>query len=382
LPAFLVGWFITLYAVSVCAFEGIALAWLLRALLPGIELGTAYVVAAKPVSWDALIIGFGACVAINWLHHQGASTAIRFQNIVTYGFIAVTGFVVLCGLSLGSFANVQPLFPPVTGPMSRAVGVFWIFSTCAFFLAGWQAALHAIEERRASVSASQVIHATTVAILGAALFYCGIVIAAACSTSWTTLLDKDLPVVTAFGSLKGGVLGTVILAAAIASITKTWTAVAWIGSRVLIAQARCGLIPRSLAQTDARTGAPRRAVRFVAILTMCGIALGKGAILPIVNMVAICLALSLILCLIVLLRRRRSEPVSPAFVVPGGRLTIWVAMLGAVIMVLGALAEPFFRTPIVFPLEWVLLAAWAVIGLGVWKLSHRPARSSGVAAKP
>jgi hypothetical protein len=54
--------------------------------------------------------------------------------------------------------------------------------------------------------------------------------------------------------------------------------------------------------------------------------LAFGAIMPIVNMVSICLALSIILCLCALLRRRRQNTQKRAYSVPGGSITIYAAL--------------------------------------------------------
>ena len=36
-------------------------------------------------------------------------------------------------------------------------GAGWIFATCAYFLNGWQAAIHAVEERRAGINGRTLI---------------------------------------------------------------------------------------------------------------------------------------------------------------------------------------------------------------------------------
>jgi amino acid transporter len=267
---------------------------------------------------------------------------------------------------LGSTGNLQPLFSPAPG-VAPVTGILWVFSTCAFFFNGWQAALHAIEERRSDVSIHAAVSGIVVAIVVAALFYSGIVLAAARAVPWRTLIGTDLPAVAAFRALgAGGVLGTVLLIAAIVSLTKTWSAVAWIASRLLFAQARNGMLPRAIAGVDPSTGAPRRAVLIVTILTIIGVLMGRSAILPIVDMVAICLAVSIILCLFVLLRQRRLDRRKSSFTVPGGGITIYGALLGATAMVGAALLEPFWRGNGNIPPEWFWLAGWGVLGIVAW----------------
>ena len=70
-----------------------------------------------------------------------------------------------------------------------------------------------------------------------------------------------------------------------------------VGSRLIVAQARVGLFPAAFARLDTRMGAPRSATWAVTALSMLGPLSGRGAVIPIINMVSICLALSIILCL-------------------------------------------------------------------------------------
>jgi APA family basic amino acid/polyamine antiporter len=375
LPAFILGWFLTLYQVSVCAFEGIALAWLLRVLIPGVALGTAYTVAGVSVTWDALAIGFGAALILGILHLRGAHSAIRFQNIATYGFIVVIAVLIFSGISLGSISNLRPLLPDKAGH-SAVAGILWTFGTSAYFLNGWQAALHAIEERRQDVSSGAAVLCMVGAIGAGAIFYAAIIIACSMALPWQLLLAHELPAAAAFSSLgAGGVLGDVLLVAAIVSLTKTWSATIWMGTRLMFAQARHGLLPNSLATVHAQSGAPRNAVLLVTGLSLVGIALGRAAIEPIVNTLAICAALSMIVCIAVLLRRRRLEGKKNGFSVPGGLATIWFALLSASSMMSVSLVQPFLVSHGAIPIEWILLSSWGGVGLVVWfstrRLRHR-----------
>lgn len=378
MPGFLVGWFLTLFGVSVCAFEAIALGWLINVLAPSMALGVAYTFLGSPVTWDALLIGWVGALAIGALHYRGAASAIRFQNLATFGFIAFGIILICCGFSFGSISGVEPLFAAAPGK-SWLAGTFWIFATSAFFLNGWQAALHAIEERRPEVSPRSAIASVVAAIFAAALFYCGIVFAASSLVPWPSLIGQELPAVVAFRSIgTSGLLGSAVIVAAAVSLSKTWSAIAWLASRLIFAQARHGFLPPALASVDAKTGAPRTAIVLVTALSMVGVAFGRAAVLPIVNMVALCLALSIVLCLIVLLRRRRRDTFTPTFTVPGGTPVIAIALLGAIAMVGIVVVEPFLSSRGKIPLEWMLIGAWLLIGTIAWTSTGKFRRASAV----
>lgn len=364
-PAFLVGWFLTLYSVAVCAFEAIALAWMLRTVAPMIALPAAYHVGGSTVAWDALLVGVGGALAIAALHSRGAAAAIRFQNAVTYGFIAVSVFLIVLGLCTGNPRNLEPLFAAPANS-SWTAGACWVFATCAYFLNGWQAAIHAIEERRANLSPRHIIVCVIAAIAASALFYCGIILSSASIMPWQRLANLDLPAAAAFRSVgPHGIFGTLVLVAAVISLAKTWSAMTWMSSRLIFAQARFGLLPHWLAHVDPRTGVPRRALWVVGAFTLLGVAVGRSAILPIVDMVSLCLALSIILCLIILLRRRRhGAPAS--YMVPGGTPLIVIALLGASTMVGIAVLQPLLSGEGRIPPEWLMLGGWAALGILMW----------------
>jgi basic amino acid/polyamine antiporter, APA family len=366
-PAFIVAWFLTLYSVAVCAFEAIVCGWLVRALIPTLDFGTAYTIAGSPVSWDALLIGGGVCLGIGALHYRGARAAIGYQNVVTFGFLVVSVALIVWGGWWGKLRNLDPLWATAS-QTSWVTGAFWIFSTCAFFLNGWQTALHAIEERNTNVTARGAVLSIVVAITAAALFYTCLILSAASIMPWRSLIGTELPAVAAFSAADlHGVLGPVALLAAIVSLTKTWSAMTWVASRVIFAQARLGFLPSALARIDSRSGAPGVAVVVVIVLTGLGLAMGRGAILPIVNMVAICLALSMIFCIVVLLRRRSVAATdAPSFVVPGGTPMIIAALVGAAAMVGVAVGQPLVEGRQQLPIEWLLLVAWAALGVAVW----------------
>ena len=373
---FLVGWFLTLYAVAVCAFEAVVLSWLLRTLLPGITSLSVYSIGASSVTLDALVIGSIGAAAIGYLHYRGAASAIRFQNFVTMTFIAVMILLIACGALFGAAQNMQPLFPPRSAS-SLAGGILWVFSGSTFFLNGWQTSLHAMEERRAGISVKVAVCCMAAGILVSALFYCGVMLAASAAVPWQTLIHTDMPAVNAFSALlPGGILGSVVMCAAIISLLKTWSAVTWIASRLIVAQAREGFLPGRLAVCDPESGSPRAAVLAVAALTLIGPLIGRSALLPIIAMVSICLAFSIVLCLIVLLRRRRSDPTEPGYTVPGGIFTIVFALAAILLMIAVSIVKPLIDAHGAIPPEWWLLGAWTLLGITAWAVRTKKAHST------
>jgi amino acid transporter len=364
-PAFLMGWLLTLSFVAFTAFEGIALAWFIETLLPAFQGPAVYSVMGQDIRVSALALGAGGAVLFTALNYFGSRLAILFQRVVTYAFIACALGLILAGFTLGDFNNAAPLF---AGPEGRSwtIGAFWVFATSMVFLNGFQSAIYAVEERNTGMSVAGVSGAMIAGVLAAVLFYCLLILSASSAMPWQSLLGRELPSAAAFGALtENGILRTVVLVGAAISLLKTWNALHLAAARLILAQARLGFLPTPLARVHPRYGTPSAAVLFVGTCTIVGVLLGRGAIVPIVNMSAVCSTTTFILCLIVLLRLRRSSAERPSFMVPGGFPVLLIGMAGALVAASVALFEPMWTAGGV-PLEWYLLIAWALIGAILW----------------
>lgn len=357
--AFPVGWFLTLFLVAMCAFEGTALPWLLGLLLP-VHATSLYRFLGEPVSGWGLSVGCLGAAAICALNLGGVRVSVLFQRVITYAFLAVMVSLIIAGLKFGRLENLQPAFSP-PGGKSWLLGFTWLFGTCAMLLYGFQSALYLIEERAPHVSVRAATGSMVIGIVAAALFYAAVLLSAGSIIPWRGILTAELPSVAAFDALLPGRIAPVILVVAICSLAKTWNAVIMMASRLVLAQARAGLLPAWLGRIDARRKTPRNALLLVTGASMIGIFLGRGAIVPIVNMATICVSMTIALMLAVLIVQRRRQPRSPGFSVPAPRLLIPVCAVGAVLMAGFALFQPLWVQSGI-PLEWKLIALWSLLG--------------------
>ena len=146
-------------------------------------------------------------------------------------------------------------------------------------------------------------------MMGAAIFYCLVLVSTSYASPWLSFSGRPLATAAAFeGLMAGRLLSKGVLIIASISLFKTWNALALMAARLLMAQARVGLIPASFGHIDKRYRTPTVAAVFVSICTLAAAMAGKGAVLPIVNMASICLALSYVMACIELVLLRRSGP--------------------------------------------------------------------------
>lgn len=364
--AFALAWFLVLFFAAFTAFEGIALGWIIGTLLPRVQGPVLYSVLGARITLGGLALGLVFAGGFALLNFLGTRIAIGFQRTVTFGFIGLAAVLVVVALLLGQVGNARPFFDAYTGKPWQQ-GAFWIFATTAVFLNGYQSAAYAIEERTVNTSVGGVVVAMILGVVVAVIFYCTMIYAVSSAAPWHGTISADLPAAFAFGKLTpSGILGKIILVGAAFSLLKSWNAYVLSGARLLFALAREGYLPRTLSKVHPRFGSPSTAILVMFLLNALGVACGRSAIVPIVNMSAICSTSSFVICLVALLRARKSGNGFDGFQVPGGKWTIYVALVGASTMAVAALYEPSIRSHSAIPIEWLLLIMWSLLGLSVW----------------
>lgn len=195
---------------------------------------------------------------------------------------------------------------------------------------------------------------------------------------WQQITTMNLGVATVFQVALGSTLLTkmVLLAALLGNLT-AFNSFLIGASRVLFALGRARIIGTSLGVAHPRYGSPARAAVFVSVVASIGIFLGRGLILPIVNVTSSCFTLVfLLICAGVVKTRLRPASASPP---PAYRVRIVTACLGcigAAFMLVLSLYQPYEASGRgSFPPEWTILLIWMVLGAVFWFV-ERPIRSS------
>ncbi|WP_326523534.1 APC family permease [Sphingomonas sp.] len=372
-PAFAVGWFLLLYFLGVTIFEGLAIAWILEIAFPVLRTATLYELFGHPISGGALVIGVVGAVLLAVTNLAGVQAAARLQGTLTYGFLAVAIVLLAMLLFHGTPENARPAFASASG-QPWLHGTLWIFATSAFLLNGFQAIPQVVEERSSRVSLRAVAFLIVLSIIAGVAFYCVVIWANAVSLPWRQLAGTEMATATSVGTLPhGDRLTTILLLAAAVSLFKTWNGMVIMAARVMVAMARAGALPARFAAVDRRFGSPANAILLIAIINVAGLFLGRGAIIPIINMCSMTLTLTFVMCCVAVLVLRRREGATAGFQVPGGVVTIVIGGVAAATMSVVAFLSPLFGAE-AFPLEYTLLILWSLAGAAFWAGHRRIAR--------
>lgn len=364
-PSFVTGWFLALSSIATTAFEAISLGWIAGAMVPGLEGPTLYTVAGEPVRLGSLAIGISGTAVLTWLNYRGAGAAARLQDILTWALLATSAWFIIASLTAGSTAHLHPLF---AGSSDRPFwrGVLTVMATAPFWYAGFDVIPQMMGERAQGASLRTAGTMILVSIAVAAAFYVLVIIASSMTMPWRELLPLPMPTAEGFRrAFNSELLAQVVLAAAVLGLVTTWNSVFMFASRVLFTLGRARLGTPLLGKVHSHHGSPAAAVLVVGFASAAAVLLGRGALLPIVNVAGICLAgAALLVCVGVIRFRRLAPHVARPYQVPGGTITAGLAAFVCVWMVAWALIEPALAGTV--PLEWLVLGGWAILGAAMW----------------
>ncbi|NNF27741.1 MAG: APC family permease [Gemmatimonadetes bacterium] len=371
--SFITGWLLAFIYTAVTAWEAIAVGVLARDLFPGWVGPRLYAAFGAPVHVGPLVLGLAAMAFFTTLNYRGLRGAARVQDVLTYGFLAVSVLFIGAGLVYGDVDNLTPAFVR-SDSGSVLPGIVAAFITAPFFLAGFDVIPQVMEERKDETPPDRAARMIVLALAAAGVFYVLVILSASLVAPWERLLEyESLPAARAFDqAFDSAVLSRAILVAAFIGILTTFNAVFMGASRVLFALSRAHMIPTQLSWVHPRFDSPGAAVLFVGLLGALGVVLGEGAIRPVVNVATMGfgIAFGLVSWGVIRLRRRRPDAHRP-YRVPGGIATASAAVLASGLFVYLAATDPYEAGGGI-PLEWILLAVALGLGWCFWLGGSRP----------
>jgi basic amino acid/polyamine antiporter, APA family len=339
---FAVGWTDWLTYCAVLGYISIGLGEFAAALGPG----SAPMTTVKSIAIAALI-GF---VALQW---AGVRISGRFQEVATaIKFAAFVALVLGCLAFAGGAARADaPGTPVALGP--TFAGLIIALQSVAITYGGWQSALYFTEEDRDP--RRNLPRAMIGGVVAVIVVYLLVNIALLVLLPVPAIAHSTLPAADAAQIVLGGYGRQIITVLSLISLPPLLNAIMMIGTRILYAMARDGLLPAPAAVVNAR-GTPTVATIVTTAVAMMLIATGTFQKLVAVasfflaaNYFVSCLAL-------IVLRRREPDAVRP-FRAWGYPWSAAIVVIGATAFLVGALMADTSNAMVAL----VLLAA-GVIG--------------------
>lgn len=362
LASFVCTWAIVLGYVSVVTFEAVALPTVLDSLIPGLNKVYLWQIAGWDVYLSWVLTGIAGAVVMTWINIRGVRMASLVQTVVVLAMLLVGVLFVSGAVVAGSVSNLQPLWRDGLSGMSL------VLVMVPFMFVGFDTIPQAAEEIDLPYRDIGTVLMLSVAM--AIAWYSLIVLGVGLMLNESELTTATLAPAEANARMYGEFGRLALLGAGLAGIVTSWNAFIIGGSRAIYALARAGLLPAFLGELHPRYHTPVNAILLIGLLSIIGPFFGRPALVWAVDAggLGIVIAYGMVAMSFLVLRRKEPNLERP-YRVPYGNLVGWLALLLS--FGLGLLCLPGSPSALVWPQEWVIVMAWALLGGVLYKFSGR-----------
>jgi amino acid transporter len=372
--AFVAGMCLAFVYIINSVFFAVSVGWLVEKLIPSIETHALYSSLGDRVSAADVLIGVGGTLVIASTNYRGAQAATRLQDIATYSLLLGASIFIVAGLLGGKLRNLTPAF----GANGAIGGVMSVLAITPYFFGGFNTIPQAMSELRAGErSKNRISGVLGVCIVVSLAFYCLVLVAVSMVMPRGEALAADLPIPSAFAvGFHSQMLANIVLVAGTVGLIATWNAVFFAATRVLYVLGRSALAHPAFGKVTPKRGTPSYAILVTTIATLGGVFLGKGVLLPVVNVTSTVLAaLYVIVCLGAWRYRTLKPDAIRPYRVPGRALLIWFAIAFSIYLVGLSLYQQYVGSRSAIPIEWIVLFLLTATAWVFWRRS-RPLRQS------
>ena len=376
LASFVVGWALVLMMTAVVPYVSISLAWILDVLIPGISGPVLYSWRGQDIHTLSLVIAVGWTFWLGIINYRGVQSAARFQDWLTYGKLVISALFIGAGVFGGSTVNLEPMFQAAPDG-SIWPGLLAVIATTPWFFGGFNEIPQVLEERSATTSSRTLGLIVVAAVLAAAVYYALAALSAGMVGPWQDIIKAELPVAVAFRTAFGSELfARLVLVAGLFGIITVGNSAMMASTRLLFAMSRARMIAPAFTRLHPVTAAPVAAIVFVIGFGVLGNFLGKAGIAPIVNVGSTAACLGYFFPSLSVWRLRGLEPDRPRpYRLPAGVAVSFLGAAGSIFLLGSSLRQHWLDAKGSFPLEWLVIIGWNLIGLAMW-IGARSARAN------
>jgi amino acid transporter len=356
--SFAAGWTMVLSYAIVCPWEAVATGNLLARVFPALNTYQVYVIDGSPIFAPRLAVGLALTVLIVLVNYRGIRPSGVFQDVMTFGLLAIFAIFTLLGFAKGSSANMQPLFAPGRSPW---LAIFLVLQIVPYFMTGFESVAKGSEEAKAGFDPRNFTRAIYAALIAGFVFYVLIIAVVTYVYPWQEIVSGHVRTEIAFERTFGShAIAQFILLGAFLSLLKIFNGNFVAATRMLYAMGRRSLVHPSLGRVHATFGTPVVAIVLMGVLTMAAAMFGDAILVPITEVGSLAVGVGwLSTCVAFILRRRPGESAAAAYA--GAAVSVAIVLMKVIPQVPGS----FTRA------EWTAFAAWSAAGLAFWLLRAR-----------
>jgi basic amino acid/polyamine antiporter, APA family len=359
------GWMMTLAYLIVCPYEAVAIGRVGSYVFPQLNTIELYRVGGYPVYLPHVLAGLALTAVIVLVNYRGVHISATFQNVTTFGLLAIFAVFATLGLFRGDTANWQPPFADNRGVLGGLVSTLMVLQIVPYFMTGFEAAPKCSEEASVEFQPKHFVRVIFMALGAGIFFYVAIIGVVTLIQPWQSLTKERFATAVAFERAFGSrALVQLIMFAVLLSLLKIFNGNFLTSTRLLFAMGRRKLLDARLARVDENFRTPKTAILFAGCFTVIASFLGQAVLVPISEVGSLAAAIGwLATCLafcsgaggVATSRRLRMVGYSGAAV---------AAMLIA-IKVVPSIPGSFGRY------EYLALGVWVALGLVLWNRRHK-----------
>jgi basic amino acid/polyamine antiporter, APA family len=359
--AFAAAWTMVLAYAIVCPWEAVAIGNLLSRVFPAMNSLPLYTIAGKTIFAPRLLAGLVLTWAIAAVNLRGIRPSGLFQDVATFGLLAIFAIFTIFGFAKGDPANWQPLFAR-PGAGGAWLSVLLVLQIVPYFMTGFESIGKESEEARPGFDPRHFGRAILLACAVGVFFYTTVVAVASYVFPWKDLVAGHLGTEAAFQRAFGSpLIARIIVFAAFLSLLKIFNGNFVASTRLLFGIGRRGLVHPALAQVEPRRGTPSFAIGLMAVLTAAAAFLGDALLVPVTEVGSLAVGVGwLSACAAYVARSRRglAEPSASglSLAVAGVAISLAIVLMKVLPFVAGSFTRP----------EWIAFGLWSLLGLVFW----------------
>ena len=377
--SFAAGWTMVLSYAIVCPWEAVATGNLLARVFPGLNSYQLYSIAGTPIFAPRLAVGLALTALIVLINYRGIAPSGKFQNLTTFGLLAIFAVFTTLGFIRGSSANMQPLFPR-PGAGGVFLSIFLVMQIVPYFMTGYESVAKGSEEAKSGFDARNFPKAIYGALFGGLIFYVLVIAVVTWVYPWGQIVSGHVRTEVAFERAFGSqAIAQLILFGAFLSLLKIFNGNFVAATRMLYAIGRRNLVHPALGRVHATTGTPVVAIGLMGTLTAAASMFGDAILVPVTEVGSLAVGVGwMSACAAYLARWRRD--IAKAAAAPAGASASegyilespFIAVLGVAVALAIVLMKVLPGVPGSFTrAEWIAFAAWSALGLLFWLARRR-----------
>ncbi len=279
--SFVAGWIMVLSYAIVCPWEAVATGNLLARVFPALNSFQLYTVGGSAIYLPRLAVGLALTVLVASVNYRGIDPSALFQDVMTFGLLAIFVVFTLLGFARGNSANMQPLFSH-PGTAGAWLSILLVMQIVPYFMTGWESVAKGSEEAKSGFDPRGFVKAIYAALIAGFVFYVTIIAVVTYVYPWREIVTGHVRTEVAFERTFGShAIAQLILLGAFLSLLKIFNGNFVAATRMLYAIGRRNLVHPSLGRVHARHGTPVVAIALMAVLTMAAAMFGDAILVPI-----------------------------------------------------------------------------------------------------